>query len=38
MLMSQVDPERSECMKKRFCIAGEDEYNCSSEVLNGEYD
>lgn len=37
MLVSQVDPERSEEIKKRFGIAGQDEFNCSSEPLNRKF-
>lgn len=35
MLTSQVSPEASERIKKRFYIGEQDEYNCSSEPLNG---
>lgn len=35
MLVSQVSSQESERIKKRFYIGGEDEYNCSSDPLNG---
>lgn len=35
MFVSLIESGRSEKLKKHLQIAGEDEYQCSSEALNG---